>query len=272
MQQPHLASGRIRIPKAAFGDYLRSGTWQDPGETTDPIEHKFNPWHDLLTGRFTFGGGGRRSGGWQDGGFTGGGGGSFGGAGATATGDWPITKPSAPRRSTGKTGHSAATKVAIIGAAQARSGQADSASWHSIVRNGYDYRIDAEDRTRQVTGTLTLTPDQPRSRTSQAGAGGADRLETDDGGHYVARRFNGPTEAFNHFAQDANFNRGGYRSLENEWAKDTKAGKKVWVKITPNYVGSSKRPVSILVRFTVDGTPKERDFPNSSKGKAHGKR
>ena len=58
---------------------------------------------------------------------------------------------------------------------------------------------------------------------------------TDDGGHYIARRFNGPTDAFNHFAQNANFNRGGYRALEDRWAKAIRDGKKVRVKIIPFY-------------------------------------
>ncbi|MHA6723215.1 hypothetical protein [Sphingomonas sp. RS2018] len=38
-----------------------------------------------------------------------------------------------------------------------------------------------------------------------------------------------PTEAFNHFAQDATFNRGRYRSLEDEWARDKRAGRTVAV-------------------------------------------
>lgn len=62
---------------------------------------------------------------------------------------------------------------------------------------------------------------------------------SDDGGHYIAARFNGPTEAFNHFAQDANFNRGGYRLLEDEWARDKRAGKTVTVRIVPRLEGGS---------------------------------
>jgi len=100
---------------------------------------------------------------------------------------------------------------------------------------------------------------------------GSDRLPTDDGGHYVAVRFNGPTDTFNHFAQDANFNRGGYRVLENQWAKDIKEGKQVYVAITPTYVGSSKRPSDIDVVFMINGKRNVRSFSNTSKGKSHGK-
>ncbi len=122
-----------------------------------------------------------------------------------------------------------------------------------------------------MSGTLTLNPDQARSRSAQAAAGGTDRHSTDDGGHYVAVRFDGPTDSFNHFAQNANFNRGGYRMLESQWAKDAKQGNAVWVRIVPGYVGSSQRPRTIDVSFSVNGHTSEREFTNSSsKGKSHG--
>ncbi|MBA2934144.1 DNA/RNA non-specific endonuclease [Sphingomonas sp. CGMCC 1.13654] len=152
----------------------------------------------------------------------------------------------------------------------APSGQ-DASQWHSVESNGYTYQLDATDRTRQVTGTLTLNPDQTRSRSAQAGAGGDDRLSTDDGGHYIARRFNGPTDAFNHFAQDANFNRGGYKALENQWAKDIRAGDRINVKIVPEYSGGSKRPSAINVTYSINGDFFRQRFSNSAKGKRHGK-
>ena len=111
-----------------------------------------------------------------------------------------------------------------------------------------------------------------RSRASQVTAGGSDRLKTDDGGRYIARRFNGPHDAFNHFAQDASFNRGSYRVLEDSWAKAKKAGKSVSVKITPHYGGSSRRPDAIEVSYTVGGRSDRIEFSDLSKGKAHGKR
>lgn len=122
-----------------------------------------------------------------------------------------------------------------------------------------------------MTGTLALNSDQARSKTAQAGAGGSDRLPTDDGGHYVARRFNGPTDAFNHFAQDASFNRGNYKALENQWAKDIRAGDRVYVKIVPEYGGGSKRPSAIIVSYSVNGGFFTKRFENSARGKRHGK-
>src|SRR3546814_19055716 len=78
------------------------------------------------------------------------------------------------------------------------------------------------------------------SRRNQRSAGGADRRATDDGGHYIAARFNGPSDAFNHFAQDANFNRGTYRAMEDAWAASVRAGHRVMVDIVPHYDGLSR--------------------------------
>ena len=141
-----------------------------------------------------------------------------------------------------------------------------------VVRNGYEYRIDPEDRTISVSGTLTLSGSQLRSGKVQAQAGGTDRRpKTDDGGHYIAARFNGPTDAFNHFAQDAKFNRGGYRVLEDQCAKATKTGKQVSVRITSSYEGASKRPAAIKVWYSIDGNETIRRFPNERQEKRRGK-
>ncbi|WP_298669216.1 DNA/RNA non-specific endonuclease [uncultured Sphingomonas sp.] len=140
-----------------------------------------------------------------------------------------------------------------------------------ILRNGYDYELDENARTRRVSGYLDTTRISPRSRTTQARAGGADRRRSDDGGHYIAARFNGPTDAFNHFAQDANFNRSRYRAVENEWAREKKAGKTVFVKIVPVYEGRSRRPFRINVWFTVDNHERSLKFDNENGANRHGK-
>uniref|UniRef100_UPI000A80682A DNA/RNA non-specific endonuclease n=1 Tax=Sphingomonas sp. CCH5-D11 TaxID=1768786 RepID=UPI000A80682A len=111
-----------------------------------------------------------------------------------------------------------------------------------------------------------------RSRASQAQAGGAERRATDDGGHYIASCFNGPTEAFNHFAQNANFNRGGYRVLEDERARKKRGGKTISVRIVPRFEGESVRPSVIDVWWTVDGDEKSLKFPNERSERNRGKR
>lgn len=204
-------------------------------------------------------------GGWGGGGFTGGGGGTFGGGGATSTEPWPV-KPGATHGSAGSDAPDKAAKTARNVPTVATSEQ-----FRTETRNGYTYEIDAGGRTRRVSGSLAIAGTQIRSRTSQLQAGGPDRRSTDDGGHYIAVRFAGPTESFNHFAQDANFNRGGYRVLENDWGRATRAGKKVTVKIVPVYESSSTRPAAIDVWFTIDGHLGSQHFRNEPKGKHRGK-
>ena len=121
-----------------------------------------------------------------------------------------------------------------------------------------------------TAGRCRRTNAQCRGRAGPAG--GVDRRATDDGGHYVAPRFNGPTEAFNHFAQDANFNRGRYRVLEDQWARAMRAGKRVRVRIAPAYEGSSRRPSYLNVWFWIDGKRQSLQFPNESLETARAKR
>ncbi|WP_337846327.1 DNA/RNA non-specific endonuclease [Sphingomonas sp.] len=133
--------------------------------------------------------------------------------------------------------------------------------------NGYLYEIDEQNRTRRISGEITLNPEQGRSPTAQRAAGGGDRRETDHGGHYIARRFNGPTEAFNHFAQDASFNRRDYAKLENQWERAKRQGKQVRVKIVPVYEGKSQRPSALNVWFYIDGKEGSHQLPNEPKGR-----
>jgi hypothetical protein len=88
---------------------------------------------------------------------------------------------------------------------------------HRIISNGYGFEIDKDiNRTENVGGELRMDGEVQRSRRAQADAGRPDRRAGDDGGHFIAARFGGPREWFNHFAQDANFNRGEYRKMEDQ--------------------------------------------------------
>jgi hypothetical protein len=128
------------------------------------------------------------------------------------------------------------------------------------------------ERTREVKGEISIDETAKRSRRNQREAGGADRRATDDGGHYIAARFNGPSDAFNHFAQDANFNRGAYRVMENGWAASVRGGHRVLVDIVPHYDGLSRRPDQITVTWTVDGQEHSRTFANENGSERSGKR
>jgi hypothetical protein len=202
------------------------------------------------------------------------GGGSFGGHGAT--GSW--SEPKQPSITSPK---EAARQAALAAAAaastklHAKKPTVQSAPkptnvpvvHHTIERNGYQFDIDHEGRTIAASGKLQLVDSPQRSRRAQSGAGGTDRKPADDGGHYIAARFRGPAEKFNHFAQDRNFNRGAYRALESQWAKKIAQGHKIMVTITPHYVGHSQRPDKLDVRWSIDGASRGQAFQNRQGGK-----
>lgn len=143
-------------------------------------------------------------------------------------------------------------------------------NWKRETKNGYNFYVDLIARPRKVIAQLTDGPIARRSQRAQAVAGQPDRRPSDDGGHFIAARFNGPGDSFNHFAQDRNFNRGAYRAMEDGWAKALREGRKVVVDIVPLYEGTSRRPYAIIVRWKIDGKPEVRTFPNEPKGKSHG--
>lgn len=104
---------------------------------------------------------------------------------------------------------------------------------------------------------MGLTPAE-RNRQVQIAAGGLDRLETDDGGHFIAARFGGPGIPSNLFPQDSNFNRSSYKRLENQWAKDLAAGKTVSVQIDVYYPDPrSQRPAGLTVTTYINGIPQD---------------
>lgn len=125
-----------------------------------------------------------------------------------------------------------------------------------VTKNGYTYHLDEKGRVTKVEGDLKLNKGQGRNTTAQKQAGGPDRLPDDQGGHYIGRRFDGPKDDFNHFAQNGNFNNSAYRKLENSWERAIKDGKSVRVEISPSFKGDSLRPDTLKVRQWIDGKPK----------------
>lgn len=259
------SAGKAWDTRYSFDAYLRTGRLIQKIGSEQPVEVKFNPWHDPDDGRFTFTGSGVYYGGNGTASEPGEG---YGGAGAS--GSWessePRSKPQPP-----KPGASREGARRLGSAPNRRPAQAQPKPWKQVTRNGYAYSIDQAGRTRLVSGSITLTSAPARSRTAQARAGGLDRRPTDDGGHYIAHRFNGPTDAFNHFAQNANFNRGGYRVLEDKWTAAKREGKHVQVTIIPSYNNSqSHRPSSIDVTYTINKNSYRISFANEVNGGLYG--
>ena len=268
----------------------------NPADVGAPPEMKYNESHDPANGQFTFSG---RGGSFGGGGASGSfekvparvrianakplpkkppvifGGGSVGGGGASASYE-PDVKPQAiPRRSspparrdrkpTQSQDHPAsrlqanASNTVAVALVKRPSG---AASTRRITSNGYHFDMDSSDQTRSASGTLRLNPAQRRSKPAQLAAGKPDRLSTDQGGHFIAREFNGPRDKFNHFAQDAHFNKSAYRSLELQWRGLIEKRHIVDVLIVPHYDGQSKRPSRLDLTYYVDGKLRFKSFPN----------
>ncbi|WP_165495966.1 DNA/RNA non-specific endonuclease [Phytopseudomonas daroniae] len=125
----------------------------------------------------------------------------------------------------------------------------------TVSKNGYTYHLDDQGRVTKVEGDLKLNKSQGRNAKAQREAGGADRLSDDQGGHYIGRRFDGPMDDFNHFAQNGNFNNSAYKKLENAWDRALQNQDTVKVEIVPKFKGDSLRPDTITVRHWINGEP-----------------
>jgi hypothetical protein len=159
--------------------------------------------------------------------------------------------------------------IAAVGAVVKLERGADeiaSVAARALSRNGYNYEFDAHGRVAEVSGELHLNRSNGRNTRAQLEAGGPDRLADDQGGHYIARIFDGPSEDFNHLAQNGNFNMGAYRSLERRWDGILQAGGRVEVRITPRYDGDSHRPSGLTVHSWIDGVRQDPITFNNSRG------
>ncbi|MBK4991364.1 DNA/RNA non-specific endonuclease [Pseudomonas sp. S36] len=118
----------------------------------------------------------------------------------------------------------------------------------------YIYETDSLGRIKEVTANdLKLTS---REKRLPHNSNSPEKMSGDHAGHLIGDRFGGSPKLDNIVSQTASSNTGSYKRLENEWAKAIKNGKKVSVKITPNYSGSSSRPNSLTITQVIDGKTK----------------
>jgi hypothetical protein len=130
-------------------------------------------------------------------------------------------------------------------------------------RGAYEFHTDSKGRPKTVSGTLELKAG-PRSPL-QTRVGKLGRM-TDEGGHLIGTRFNGPTDAFNLVPQDAELNRGAWRAMEGEWARSLGSGHELRVMIDPVYDLGHRRPSSFQVVYQVDlGNPRYVFFSNGTR-------
>lgn len=116
--------------------------------------------------------------------------------------------------------------------------------------NGYHYETDRYGRISSCEGNLRLE-DGKRNTAHQAKAGGEYRMETDEGGHLIGRRFGGSEKVDNIVPMDHDLNHGEYDKLEDEWANELERDNQVNVKIRCRYLGESTRPTEFVVKTKV---------------------
>lgn len=130
--------------------------------------------------------------------------------------------------------------------------------------NGYKYKTDDRGCIISAEGTLHMKDREGRLtiKDSIEDIGKGYQKEGDDRGHLIGDQFDGSNGLENMISQDANINRNDFKKFENELAKEVKDEKEVTVKIEPIYEGDSRRPVTIVVTYTIDGEESVRVFPN----------
>jgi hypothetical protein len=122
-------------------------------------------------------------------------------------------------------------------------------------RNEATWTLDGSGRPTHVAATLRETTAGSKRAASETSAQSkvtsrAAAAADDDGGHIIGHRFMLDQGERNMFPQNANFNRGAYKSMENEWGDWTKSGAEVRVNIDL-HGGSADRPAQVVAEYDV---------------------
>lgn len=131
--------------------------------------------------------------------------------------------------------------------------------------NGYTFHTDEFGRIESVSGLLHLKDHEGRLEIEDSiqDIGKGDQIESDDRGHLIADRFDGPNRLENLIPQDAHINRISYKNFESQLAKEVEDGKTVFIEIDVCYDDFSYRPDALVVSYCINDDWAARIFPNS---------
>lgn len=132
--------------------------------------------------------------------------------------------------------------------------------------NGSVYKTDGNGRIISCKAEPERSPENPRDNEAQRDAGGADRKETDQGGHIVGRDLNGDGGTGNLVAMDSRINQSDYKRMENDVKNALDEGKEVTTETQISYTGNSERPDKIEVTVTAEGKETIYTFDNNLDG------
>ncbi|TRW16770.1 DNA/RNA non-specific endonuclease [Glacieibacterium frigidum] len=120
--------------------------------------------------------------------------------------------------------------------------------------NAVTWQVDAVGRPTRAEATLTeVVPAGTKRAAPETQAQDAVRAlgnTGDDAGHIIGHRFMPDQGSVNMFPQELNFNRGAYKTMENEWAGWIDAGGTVKVKVDLTG-GTANRPDKVAVSYEV---------------------
>ena len=116
----------------------------------------------------------------------------------------------------------------------------------------YSYFTDEAGRVNKVSGELKLETKDRNVYQQGKSVDIKDGIKGDDqGGHIIARVFNGPGEQINYVPQTAKLNNGEWKSMEKKWKDALSEGKKVEIDIQIIYDSNSKRPKRFEVKSII---------------------
>ena len=130
---------------------------------------------------------------------------------------------------------------------------------------GHKYFVDRLGRTVRVVADLSLVHREKLTIPNSVKEG-KDYKIGDEKGHIIGDRFNGEPSKQNIVPMDARVNKSDYKTLENRWASALKDGKEVKVDIRPIYEGTSTRPNSFKITYSIDGEKTKVTILNKSRG------
>lgn len=133
-----------------------------------------------------------------------------------------------------------------------------------------DYTYNESILGKSASGSLELRENPERDAKAQRIAGGEDRRIDDDGGHLIGARFGGAPGEENLDAQNRQLNRGDYKAVESELAKELKDGDKVFLDVDTLKADGTDRPYAYMgyaITEHPDGTRESKSFtfPNESR-------
>lgn len=136
----------------------------------------------------------------------------------------------------------------------------------TVGANEVRWSVDGAGRPTRAEATLTeVQPAHTKRSSAETSAQDEVRgrgIADDDAGHIIGHRFMPDQGTVNMFPQNLNFNRGAYKTMENEWAGWIDAGGTVKARVELKG-GTADRPDKVVVQYEVFNDAGKRVYKNA---------